>query len=630
MSVIFGILKERTGVVAEPELRELVSSMERFSTGAGSLSVYGRLGVGLLPYLSHQRSELETGPVADGHGHVLAFDGRLDNHKELAELLGIDGSVISDSWIALSAFVSWGDGCFSRLIGDWALSIWSERDQILYLARDHAGTRTLYFRHEHGTTMWSTHLDPLLANRSNLALSRDYVAFYLACRPIRDLTPYEGVCSVPPAHYLVFHGARRFRYSHWSSTVTSAVRYKTDRAYEEQFRVLFQQSVERRTGVGAPVLAQLSGGMDSTAIVCISDQIRQASDPAAEILDTLSFFDDSESSLNDRPYFSLVEASRGKKGAHIDIAFSQRTFTPHDGAEGQYLLPGADSFSIEQEQRFCTVWQRGYRSVLSGIGGDEVLGGIPNALPELADHLVSGDVLSLLRRSVAWSLVDRKPLIGTLWDTVRYTAGLYTNSEPHDRAIPPWVSRSLRERIHEIEHRNPIVPSRFGAAPHRLDNSLAWWSVMETLPHLFPHLLYRPEYRYPFLDRDLVEYLFSIPREQLLRPGRRRSLMKRALAGIMPQEVLERRRKAFQLRAPLRTLQQAQPIVERLFADSMVASAGFIDTDKLHRAIRNSAQGDSEWWQALLKTIALELWLRSAAMETKHGPERGLDISLTA
>jgi asparagine synthase (glutamine-hydrolysing) len=91
---------------------------------------------------------------------------------------------------------------------------------------------------------------------------------------------------------------------------------------------------------------------------------------------------------------------------------------------------------------------------------------------------------------------------------------------------------------------------------------------METMPHLFPSPLRRPEYRYPFLDKDLTEYLFSIPREQVLQPGRRRVLMRRALVGIVPQEILERRRKAYQLHAPLKALSLASQDLVDLFQDS--------------------------------------------------------------
>jgi asparagine synthase (glutamine-hydrolysing) len=360
--------------------------------------------------------------------------------------------------------------------------------------------------------------------------------------------------------------------------------------------------------------------MDSTAIVCMSDQIHRRKDANSEILDTVSFYDDTEASLNERPYFSITEAKRGKVGTHLDIAFSQRTFEPYDSTDGIYLIPGADSFSIEQERRFLdAVWRKGYRSVLSGIGGDEVLGGIPDPLPELADYLVSGNVRRLLRQSIAWSLVDRSPLPATLWRTASYAACLYLSPTQKDRDVPPWILPSLRKRSREIEAPHQVIRTRVGIAPHCLDNSLAWWSVLETLPHLFPQLLVRPEYRYPFLDKDLVNYLFSIPREQLLRPGRRRSLMRRALANIVPYEVLERRRKAYQLRAPLRALQQAHDVLGKLFAEPMLADAGLIDVTVLRQSLRRTAEGDPTWWQAMLRTIALELWLRSIA-QGRHQP----------
>jgi asparagine synthase (glutamine-hydrolysing) len=613
MSIIFGLLKERGARAAGSEVLHLAVATERYATGVSSVYTSGRLGMGLQQYFSHQRSAMEKRPAEDPYGHALCFDGRLDNYRELGELLGLGNSQVPDSQIVLSAFARWGEGCFSHFLGDWALVLWSEKDQSLYLARDHAGTRTLYFRHDHNKVLWSTHLDTFSLGSSELRLAEDYVACYLASHPIRDLTPYEGVRSVPPAHYLVIRNNAISRHSHWTSTVTSTIRYKSDAEYEAHFLTLFKQSVERRTGAGAPILAELSGGMDSTAIVCMSDHLRRSADPSAEILDTVSFFDDSESSLNERTYFSITEANRGKVGIHIDTAFSQRSFESHDGTDGAYLLPGADSSWIEQERRFYdAVWQRGYRSILSGIGGDEVLGGNPTPLPELAGYLVSGNIVGLLRQSVAWSLIDRSPFLGTLYDTGKYVIDLYVHSESHDNTDPPWVSGPLRRRCGETGYGSSDLHSRLRMTPHCLDNSRAWWSVMETLPHIFPQILSRPEYRYPFLDKDLVSYLFSIPRDQVLRPGRRRSLMRRALVNTIPHEILERRRKAFQLRAPLRALQQAQPILESLFADSLLARAGFIDISKLRIALRSMAQGDCEWWGALLRTVDLELWLRAS------------------
>jgi asparagine synthase (glutamine-hydrolysing) len=199
---------------------------------------------------------------------------------------------------------------------------------------------------------------------------------------------------------------------------------------------------------------------------------------------------------------------------------------------------------------------------------------------------------------------------GTLYGTVMFAIRLYTRHRGSHSVIPPWLSDSLTNRCRQIGRvRERESPSRFGIAPHRLDNANACNSVMETLPHLFPQILSRLEYRYPFLDKDLVSFLFSIPREQIVRPGRRRSLMRRALVGIVPDGILERRRKAFQLRAPLAALQHARPALERLLADSELAKASLIDIQTLRLALGHVAEGQVQWHQALLKTIAFELWL---------------------
>lgn len=623
MSIIFGLLKEQGALVSDDEVQSLAVSTQRYATGAGTVYRNGRLGLGFQPYLSHERSRLDTGPIADSAQCALCFDGRLDNYRELAEMLDLESSRVSDSEIVLAAFLRWDERCFERLVGDWALALWSETKRALYLARDHAGSRTLFYWQQRSQIVWSTYLDTLVRSGWDAPLSDDYFACYLGCCPILDLTPYEGIRSVRPARYLRIHRGVAHERSHWDPAATRSIRYQNDSEYEEHFLELFRQAVERRTGPGQPVLAQLSGGMDSTSIVCMSDHLRRTANPDAEILDTVSFYDDSEASLNEKPFFSITEAKRRKIGVHIDVAFSQRTFEPYDGSAHAYLFPGADSFSPYQERSFYDlVWSRGYRSILSGIGGDELLGGVPASLPELSHYLVSGDFSRLLRQAIAWSLVDRSPLLGTLSDTVKYTLRLYGPTRPC-KGVPPWLSDSLLRRLDGRDSGDATVLTRLVAGPHRLENGNTWRTVMETLPHLTPQALVRAEYRYPLLDKDLVLYLFSVPCEQILRPGCRRSLMRRALRGIVPSEILERRRKAFQLRAPLNALRQAHSRLENLFSDPIVASAGFIAIGPLRSELERAAQSGSEWTQALLKTIALELWLKSGHREAMARSQMG-------
>jgi len=632
MSIIFGLLKEQGAKILREEVQRLAFPTRRYATGTGAVFQNGRLGLGFQPYVSHERSKFDVGLVVSPECSF-CFDGRLDNHSDLSKAVELDPDA-SDSMIVRSAFLLWGERCFERLIGDWALSLWSEMEHALYLARDHAGSRTLYYRAFNDRFIWSTYLDTFFyLGADETGHSESYAARYLAGVPIGNLTPYLGIYSVKPAYYLKIQGRRASEHAHWNPLSLREMRYGNDQEYECHFLHLLSQAVERRTGPGEPILAQLSGGMDSTSIVCVSDHLRRRANPDAEILDTVSFYDDSDPSLNEKAYFSITEAKRGKSGTHIEVASSERSFEPFDFRSFPYFIPGADSVTPDREGRFYDlVWSKGYRSVLSGIGGDEILGGIPSALPELADYLKSGHLLQLARRSFAWSVVDRSPIIVTLKETLKYTIGLYGFGGSRSRRVPPWISGGLRKHLPEMDTVPVPFLARLGATPHSLENQNTWWAVMETLPHLTPQALFRPEYRYPLLDKDLVEYMFGIPREQVLRPGRRRSLMRRALRDIVPAEILDRPRKAFQARAPLHALRQAHAKLERLFADAIVVRSEFVVPDRLRSEFDRAEQGESEWVQALLRTIALELWLRSCRCGEENLPagDEALRVRLTA
>jgi asparagine synthase (glutamine-hydrolysing) len=564
---------------------------------------------------------MDHGLVSDTVGNVISFDGRLDNARELANLLGLVADDASDSEIALAGYLRWEDACFSRFTGDWAVALWSARKARMILARDHAGMRTLYFSQRKAGLLWSTYLDTFQPPSFECQLSECYAASYLACIPVGNRTPYEDLLSVRPGHYMIFADGFTAEGQHWSPLVGASIRYGSEKEYDEQFLSLFGQSVARRTGLGAPILAHLSGGMDSTSIVCMSDHLRRSVNPDACLLDTLSFYDDSESSLDERSYFTITETQRGKTGIHLNTAMALRTFEPVSGDDAGYCSPGGDSCSLAQEQRLLRlVWQEGYRAILSGIGGDEVLGGVPTGLPELADVLRTGDMRKLIQRSIEWCLPEHTPLLCSLRDTAHYAFRLYTTGSASEQKVPPWLSKRLSGLAQHRDSGEKTLLERLRSAPHQLDNAETWGLVMETLPHTRPQLLFRPEYRYPMLDKDLIEFLFSIPREELVRPGRRRLLMRRALRGIVPDEILERRRKGYQLSAPLRSLQQAQDKLRHFWKSPLLADEGFIEVEILRREFDRCVQGEAEWSGAIFRTIAYELWLRTRSTERPSAP----------
>jgi len=565
--------------------------------------------MGFQPYHTHQRSRLESQPKTDVNGVMVTFDGRLDNSAELCSLLDLNQEDTPDSMVVLESFLRWGESCFSRFVGDWALALWLHQERELYLARDHSGTRTLYYEVRNEDVLWATHLEPLLAETGDHALDEAFVAAYLSSQGIRDLTPYKNIHAVLPAHYLVVRERGVTRKSHWEWIVRERIVYGSESAYDEHFFHLFRKSVERRTGPGAPIVAELSGGVDSSSIVCMSDYIRKGQGATLDgLIDTISYYSDSEPNWDEKPYFTAVEQARGKRGLHIEVLSENTTFEP---PEAGYLWPGPEGRTLNAEINFENqLSARHYRAVLSGIGGDELLGGPPDPLPELADYLVSLQLRTLFNQSVQWGLAKRVPSIQLIRDAADLAVRLYTRQARVPVALPVWLSGSLRKDAARLRFRESS-DCRLGYLPSSIDNGHTWWSIMETLSLSSRRLLVRREYRYPFLDRDLVDFLLRVPRHQIMRPGRRRLLMRRALRNIVPSEVLERKRKAYIVRGPAVAIVENKPKLLGLANSSRLSDLGYVDKVSLESSLAAfDALSGSDGQHQVLLAIQLELWMR--------------------
>src|SRR5271170_7829293 len=132
MSIIFGMKTVEERPVEEQRLLHLARGTHRYAPDGVFVRVVGSVGMGLQPYRTHLRSRLESKPLVDERKNMIALDGRIDNHEELSRLLGLGGNEASDSEIVLAAFGRWGEECFSKLVGDWALALWSHADRSLY------------------------------------------------------------------------------------------------------------------------------------------------------------------------------------------------------------------------------------------------------------------------------------------------------------------------------------------------------------------------------------------------------------------------------------------------------------------------------------------------------------------
>ncbi|MHB8527256.1 MAG: asparagine synthetase B family protein [Candidatus Acidiferrales bacterium] len=573
---------------------------------------YSGPGVDIIYRAFHttQESRRETQPHAAPSGAVITWDGRLDNREELARQLNRGLSAEStDVAIVAAAFERWSTDCFAKLIGDWALSIWNPGDRALILAKDFVGTRHLYYAPEKDQVTWSSTLDPLvLLAGKQFALEEEYIAGWLAHFPAPHLTPYVGIHSVSPASFVRLSGGKQTVRQYWDFDPVKRIRYRTDAEYEEHFRTVFAESVRRRLRSDAPVLAELSGGMDSSSIVCMADRVIAQGHAETPRLDTVSYYDDSEPNWNERPYFTKVEEQRGRAGCHIEVG-SENAFRFQFQSGRFAATPGALVSDNEASRQFAACMLSGKnRVVLSGIGGDEVTGGVPTPIPELADLFARAHFRALTHQLKVWALDKRKPWFHLLFEVARGFFSPTLVGVPKSLQPAPWIEPNFVRRYRTAMHGYPAKFKLFGSAPsfhHGLHTLQALRRQLECCTLSSSPLC---EKYFPYLDRDLLEFLFVIPRGQLVRPGQRRSLMRRALTQVVPDEILNRKRKAFVVRAPRTAISVEWTEINQYMVGPV---CGIVDARRFLEATIKARQGGDVPINHLMRTLVVAIWLRS-------------------
>ena len=614
MSVQFGRWNWEGRPLEVESVERVKSLLSPYGPDGHGSHVQGSTAIVYSAFHTTRESHFETQPHYSSSKFVLTWDGRLDNRVELlGDLQGELSPESPDVSIVAAAYERWGTRAFANLLGDWALSIWNPGNRSLILAKDPIGTRPLYYFLDAHQITWSSLLDLLVHFYSSpLTLAEEYVAGWMAVFPDTQLTPYAGIYSVPPSSYVRFEARRHTVTRYWEFESSKLVRYKSDAEYEDHFRTVFAEAVLRRLRSNRPIVAELSGGMDSTSIVCMADVLQQKAPTELDPVDTISYFDESEPHWDDRPYFTLVEERRGRPGCHIDAGNRKFFHFPDDHL---LVTPGeAHSQGHVSEQLRLLINREGTRVLLSGTGGDEVTGGLPTPIPELQDLLTRFRLKDLAHALKAWALDKRKPWFYLFFEAIRGFLPVGLLGLPEFRKPAPWLTSRFVQRNREAllgyERALPIFPS----LPSFEENRRALEALRrqlgcETLPK---NPVY--EIRYPYLDRSLLEFLYAVPRDQLVRPGERRSLMRRALKGIVPLEILQRKRKAYVARAP-------RSAIEREFLpflsanDSLVsAELEIVDATEFRRALELARDGQGVAMVALLRTIEIELWLRNSPL----------------
>ena len=612
MSVQFGKCNFDTRPVDPGDLDEVRPVLAPYGPDGEGKICKNNIAVLYRAFYTTKESRRETQPYVSESGVVVTWDGRLDNRQELLRKVAREVPEPTDLEIVAAAYARWGTGCFVELVGDWALSIWNPEDQSLLLAKDFIGTHHLYYIIEKGQITWCTLLDPLvLFGDRRFEVNEEYIAGWLSFLPALHLTPFVGIHAVPPSSFVRVTKGSCEVVKYWELT-PRRIQLATDAEYEEQFRAVVAESVRRRLRSDSPVLAELSGGVDSSSIVCIADFLIGQGKADVPRLDTLSYYDDSEPNWNERPYFEKVEKKRGRQGCHIDVGVPS-SFGDEKANAPIPVSPaslGHPNDIVAQIVSYVTSQKN--RVVLSGTGGDEFTGGVPTPVPELADLLADLRLRAFCRQLKLWALSKKRPLLHLLNDVLQgfLPSGFAGASQPFR---PSWLSPGFVRRNEAVlaGYRTRL---RFSGEPPSFRINLYTLNALRRQLACVPDI-HEPlcETRYPLLDRDVVEFLCGVPCEQILRPNQRRSLMRRALVGLVPDEILNRKRKAYLVRSPIKIMAgEWERLAEQ--APFMVAeSLGIVSQRQFVDAVQKAQTGMEIDVVSAQRTLALEFWLRQLA-----------------
>jgi len=552
-------------------------------------------------------------PMFDDSGSLaLVYNGEIYNYVELREELAAAGRVFStqsDTEVLLAAYERWGTDCLRRLNGMFAFALWDSRSGELFVARDRFGEKPLFCtRLPDGGCAFASEMKALFAHPQVRTSPRESaVRSYIEGRFYDDAeeTMFEGVVRVLPAHAMVVDdvGSIRRRWRYWTPDYTDIQQgYREDEAVE-RFGALLERSVRTRLRSDVPVGTSLSGGLDSSTIVCMLAEARMRTPTLTQ--NTFSGrFDELDPTLSEGPFIDLVVEQTGVHAQSVTptaLGLIEESERLHWHQEEPFL-----SASIYLQWCVMRLAREHQTTVLlDGQGADELLAGYQYYFPTYQ--------LDLLDRGRAGRL---------LGDTLRFRSRLrrashgYSNSLrrfDHDVALGPRALAAAWRNRGNIAHGNydegvpPAVPGM------RLRRQLAEALQYNSLPMLLRYadrnaMAFSRETRFPFLDHELVDWCVSLPDRAFVRDVWQKYILRKGAGSMLPSEIRWRADKVgyaapldLWLRDSLRDWGH-----DRLFRGAIVDLEGY-DRRNLDDLWRRHQAGENHSW-ALWRWISLNEW----------------------
>lgn len=615
MSAIAGIYSRHGAPIDRRLLEELSIALRQRGPDGESFTFMERVAMLHRPFHLDRESRFTPQPLQGESGTLICWDGRLDNREDLHPHLQASLPTHSRALdYFLATYEAWGIDGFVRLVGDFAVAIWDPRQERLVLAADSMGLCPLYHHTTEDFVYWSSSARSLVeALGLEVELDEGYIADFLTEPNPTERSPFKKVRAVPGSHALVADREKVETRRYWQIDPHREIRYRRQEDYQNHFREVFDEAVACRLQTDAPVFAELSGGLDSSSIVCVGDLLRRDGRVSAPDIHTVSYVYDTSPAADERPYMREIEEQRGRQGIHIRD--EDHPILSPIPPELKADLPSSQvSFHGRRTALVDAMKEKGARVVLRGEAGDQLFWGDLGKAPfDLADYLRYGRLLKLLQTCRGWSRVLRVPFLKMLWQGAcwpllpRWLQAKTFFLEPQGE----WLDRDFVKRL-DFEERllGPRDDVGFRSPSNRRQ-----YTLVRAATRLYALQLFAPnghvEAYYPFLDRRLVEFALALPVEEKLRVGETRSVVRRSLKGVLPETVRTRQTKGGPTQAFQRALIREWPWLKELLTEPRVCDLGIVDRDAFAATMQRARHGVLTHPSLLLRTISLELWLRS-------------------
>lgn len=546
--------------------------------------------------------------------YSIVFNGEIFNYIELRAELEKKGYRFvshSDTEVLLNAYIEWKEHCLERLNGMWAFIVLDKSTGECFFARDRFGVKPLYYHLAPARLLVASETRAIReSGLCDVAMDMSTVANYLLLDELDSTndTFYSGVKALPPATYMRVSADGRIEQTHYWSLPSE----RSSHVDLDAVRDIFQDSVRLRLRSDVPVGVFLSGGLDSTSIICAA---------AREIGGggTLRAYSYMSDEFDERPYIKATIEQTGATLVPLKVGDEDlwaKLLSMLEYHDAPVHTPSAlIGYALAR-----AAGDDGVKVVLNGQGSDETFAGYTSYLENFWYSLMAtaefGKLLDQLKRYGAHYKV---PVVRLLKEVVLRSVKGQLNK-----------LRTYR-RIAELRHRQAYRENRFYDSnlveclrsrsdeyrPIDLDSALERSVKAQPLP-LYLRIEDRNsmansiEARLPFMDYRLVDAVMGIAGTVKIDGILLKIILRRAMAGAIPDVVKDRTDKMGFPTPDAFWIKQWASKIEDIFSSPSFARRGIFRVDNLLHALRLHAQGKADYQWDIFKALQVELWLRSS------------------